>query len=104
MEGPWQSQGRQSLPGSVTQSSGNHKLIRRRPDCEPQKFSFSLSSEPQKEMKQEVNCLLKGLRETGGGCRDPKQKPNQKGHGPEVGRQVGAERMLKGFLEDKRKP
>ena len=80
---------RQSLPESVTQSSGNHKLIRRRPDCEPQEFSFSLSSEPPKEKKQEVNCLLKGLGERGGG-RDPKQKPNQKEHGPEVRRQAGA--------------
>ena len=62
-----------------------------------------MSSEPLKEKKQEVSCLLKGLGERGGG-RDPKQKPNQKEHGPEVRRQAGAERVLNGFLEDKRKP
>lgn len=99
----WAGGREQRLPVSMTQLSGNHDLIGREPDCEPQEI-FSLCPVTTKGKGTKSQLSLKGS-----WTETKKQRPQAKSM-PEgtwvrerlMDRQE-LERVLKGFREDERK-
>lgn len=88
---------------AVTPSSGNHNLIRRKPDWEPQEFSLSLCSD-HKRTETRSQLSLKGTRRESSKqrlSRLAKAKPEGMWtRGSQTGR---GWKVLQGFPEEKRR-